>query len=69
LAYHTLDSRGSQPGFPDVLALKGPRLVVAELKSEHGKLTPEQARWLAAFRAVERVEAPACGARPTPARR
>lgn len=51
LVYHTRDSRRSQPGFPDIVLVKG-RLIFAELKSETGRLTPEQERWLAALRSA-----------------
>jgi VRR-NUC domain len=39
-------------GFPDLIAVRGPRLIAAELKSERGKLRPEQAQWLEAFQAA-----------------
>lgn len=39
-------------GFPDLLALRAQQLIVAELKSARGKVTPEQAVWLAAFDAA-----------------
>jgi hypothetical protein len=39
------------PGWPD-LVLCRERLVVAELKREHGRVTAEQAAWIAAFRAA-----------------
>lgn len=51
--YHTHDSRRSDAGFPDVLALhpaSGDRFV-AELKTEKGKATPAQSEWLAWFEA------------------
>ncbi len=54
--YHTHDSRRSTKGFPDILLLKGPRIVVAELKVGRNKLTPEQESWLAAFRLVPGAE-------------
>ena len=34
LYYHTQDSRRSQPGFPDLVMLRGDRQVVAELKRQ-----------------------------------
>ena len=44
--YHTHDSRRSAPGWPD-LALVRDRLVMAELKTETGRVSPEQQQWLA----------------------
>jgi hypothetical protein len=41
--------QGDGVGFPDLLLIRGPRLVAAELKSERGRLTREQAAWLEAF--------------------
>lgn len=49
--YHTLDSRGSDPGFPDLCMARPPRVVFAELKSECGKLTPAQREWLSCLAA------------------
>lgn len=54
--YHTRDSRGSYSGFPDLTMVRGPRLVFAELKSDRGIVSSEQAEWLAALRRVEVVE-------------
>lgn len=39
-------------GFPDLILIKGPRLVVAELKSRTGRPRPGQAEWLDAFETV-----------------
>lgn len=50
MVYHTLHSRGSEPGFPDLVMLRGNRQVVAELKTEKGRTTPAQEAWLAAYR-------------------
>lgn len=45
--YHTLNSRGSEAGFPDlVLARRGSPLLLIELKTESGKLTAAQAEWI-----------------------
>src|SRR5260221_6781169 len=55
-AYHTRYSLGSEPGFPDVLLLRGERLLFAELKRATGKLTPAQEFWLWALRLVPGVE-------------
>ncbi len=49
LVYHTHDSRRSSAGFPDLVLLRGLRLVVAELKSEDGVVRPDQRTWIAAF--------------------
>lgn len=51
VVYHTHDSRRSQPGFPDVVALHPPSAdkLVLELKTEKGKATPAQLQWLAWF--------------------
>jgi hypothetical protein len=54
--YHTWLSKHSPAGFPDEVLVRGPRLVFAELKSERGKLSDEQAAWLDALRAVPGVE-------------
>lgn len=39
-------------GFPDLLAVRGPRILVAELKSDAGRIGPGQAEWLGALREV-----------------
>ena len=49
LYYHTYRSRRSPAGFPDVVLVRPPRVIFAELKSETGKLTPEQNQWIAAL--------------------
>jgi hypothetical protein len=54
LSYHALDSRGSAPGFPDRVFLRAPRLLFVEFKTETGRVSPEQERWLDE---LERVEA------------
>jgi VRR-NUC domain len=46
--YHTRDSRGSDPGFPD-LVLTRDRIVYAELKRQGEKPRPAQVEWLDAL--------------------
>jgi len=53
LVYHTLNSRGSESGFPDLVLVRGARLVFAELKSERGKVKPDQQVWLDALAVVK----------------
>lgn len=50
--WHDNDSRRNRRGFPDLLLLRGPRLVVAELKVGRGVTKPEQRMWLRRFAAV-----------------
>lgn len=57
LCYHTHDSRRSQPGFPDLIMVRGYRMVALELKVGRRRPTPEQLVWLAAFRDVCQVDA------------
>lgn len=48
-AYHTHDSRRSEPGFPDIVLVRGSRLIFAELKTDTGRTTTEQDGWLSAL--------------------
>jgi hypothetical protein len=48
-AYHTWNSMRSAPGFPDLVLVRGSRLIFAELKNVTGKLTPAQEEWLKAL--------------------
>ena len=46
--YHTWSSKHSAAGLPDVLAIRRPRVVWLELKSQRGRATPEQLAWIVA---------------------
>lgn len=54
--YHALDSRGSEPGFPDCVLVKDGRLIFAELKTELGAVEPDQQAWLDDLGQVKGVE-------------
>ena len=45
LGFHPWTSIHSPAGFPDCCFVRGPRLILAELKTEKGKLTPAQREW------------------------
>lgn len=49
LWYHTHDSRRSNPGFPDIVAVKNGFVLFIELKRETGKVSESQQRWLDAL--------------------
>lgn len=44
--------QGDGTGFPDIIAVKDGRMLVLELKSETGKVRPEQLNWLRTMRDV-----------------
>jgi Holliday junction resolvase len=54
--YHIRNSKRGivqgHTGFPDVVAVRDGRVLVAELKSAKGRLTAEQAEWLTDWRAA-----------------
>lgn len=54
--YHTHDSRRSAAGFPDLVLVRGGRLLFVELKSSSGRVTPAQRVWLADLSACPGVE-------------
>jgi hypothetical protein len=43
-------------GWPDLCLARAPRLVFAELKSDSGKLRPNQSEWLDVLRLLPQVE-------------
>lgn len=49
LAYHTHDSRRSQPGFPDLVLVGAQGVIYRELKTTKGKATATQQAWLTAL--------------------
>lgn len=44
--HHHHDSRRSEPGFPDLVLLRPPELLMVELKTDRGRVTPEQRKVL-----------------------
>jgi len=48
--------QGDGKGFPDLVLIKPPRLIIAELKSDKGKVSPDQELWLRAFAGIPCVE-------------
>lgn len=54
--FHQLFSMGTRSGLPDLMLLRAPRLVFAELKSEHGRVLPSQTRIIDELRKVETVD-------------
>ena len=46
----------SPKGWPDIVAARLSRLIIAELKSDKGKVTPEQQEWLDLLYGTGKVE-------------
>lgn len=56
LVYHTHNSRRSQPGFPDLVIVRGKEVIFAELKRERGaSVTIPQQEWLDSLSEVEEI--------------
>ncbi len=56
MAYHTWRSDHSAAGFPDLVLLRGERLIFAELKAKGNVPTEAQMGWLIALQATKKVE-------------
>lgn len=54
--FHPHDSRHSEAGWPDLALCRRGRLVLAELKTATGRVSPEQRAWLADLAACPGVE-------------
>ncbi len=54
--YHTRYALGSEPGFPDLVLIRPPRVVFTELKTDHGRLTDKQRFWADLLLACPSVE-------------
>ncbi len=48
--YHTTDSRRSEPGFPDLVLVRGVVLLFLECKTEKGKVKDTQQTWIDALK-------------------
>ena len=57
LVYHTFDARRSEPGFPDLILIRGEYMLAVELKTAAGKVTEAQQKWITAFARVGDVDA------------
>lgn len=51
MVYHTHDSRRSQAGFPDLVLVRE-RVLWLEVKTDRGRIRPEQQIWLDALNAA-----------------
>lgn len=49
--YHTHNSKNSPKGFPDLVLIRRPRVVWAEIKAQRTRVTDDQHAWLEELRA------------------
>jgi hypothetical protein len=54
--WHTLDSTGTRSGEPDLRLVRPPRYILAELKSQHGRLSLPQAAAIALLEQCPGIE-------------
>lgn len=54
LHFHDFDSRRNRAGFPDLVLSRRGRLIFAELKTETGRVSPDQQLWLDELAAAAR---------------
>ena len=54
--HHAGDSRRSTAGLPDIVAIRPPRVLFAELKREVGKTSKIQDEWLGSLMACPGIE-------------
>lgn len=57
MVWHLLDPIGTRAGLPDLIMLRPPRLIFAELKSQHGRLTGRQRVVIGLLERCPQVEA------------
>jgi hypothetical protein len=56
LVFHPFDSGRSTAGWPDLAMVRAGRFVLAELKTDRGRVSVEQREWLAARSSVPGIE-------------
>lgn len=54
--YHTHDSRRSDRGWPDLVLVRGRRMLVLELKRRTGRVSVHQQRWIDALQQVDTLD-------------
>lgn len=58
-SFHDLSGKTSGSaarGFPDLIAIRGAELIALELKTQKGRVAPEQKQWIMRFDGVETSE-------------
>ena len=56
MLFHDYDSRRSTAGFPDLVMTRNGRTIFAELKSQRGRIRPEQKEWIAELEKTNGIE-------------